>query len=51
MWEQIIEESIKNITKTYGINELAFLAMQGKIELQLRDKIAWYLEQNIPNNY
>lgn len=50
MWEQIIEESIKNITNTYGINELAFLAMQGKIELQLRDKIAWYLEQNISNN-
>ena len=47
MWEQIIEESIKNITNTYGFNELAFLAMQGKIELQLRDKIAWYLEQNI----
>ena len=51
MWEQIIEESIKNITNTYGINELAFLAMQGKIELQLRDKIAWYLEQNIKENY
>jgi hypothetical protein len=51
MWEQFIEKSIEKITKTYGINELAFLAMQGKIELQLRDKIAWYLEQNIPNNY
>ena len=51
MWDQFIEASIKNITKTYCINELAFLAMQGKIELQLRDKIAWYLEQNIPNNY
>ena len=51
MWEQIIEESIKNITNTYGFNELAFLAMQGKIELQLRDKIAWYIEQNIPENY
>ena len=50
MWEQIIEKSIKNITKTYDTNELAFLAMQGKIELQLRDKIAWYLEQNISNN-
>ena len=51
MWEQIIEKSIKNITNTYDTNELAFLAMQGKIELQLRDKIAWYLEQNISNNY
>ena len=51
MWEQIIEESIKNITNTYGINELAFLAMQGKIELQLRDKIAWYIEQKIQENY
>ena len=47
MFEKIIEDSIKNIPSTYGMNELAFLAMQGKIELQLRDKIAWYIEQNI----
>lgn len=47
MWEKIIEDSIKNISSTYETNELAFLAMQGKIELQLRDKIAWYIEQNI----
>ena len=47
MWEQIIEDSIKNIPSTYVGDELAFLAMQSKIELQLRDKIAWYLEQNI----
>ena len=45
--EKNIENSINNIPSTYGENELAFLAMQGKIELQLRDKIAWYLEQNI----
>ena len=51
MWEQIIEKSIKNITNTYDTNELAFLAMQGKIELQLRDKIAWYIEQNFKENY
>lgn len=47
MWGKIIEDSITNISSTYGENELAFLAMQGKIELQLRDKIAWYIEQNI----
>ena len=47
MWEKIIEDSITNIPSTYAPNELAFLAMQGKIELQLRDKIAWYIEQNI----
>ena len=47
MFEKIIEDSITNIPKTYGPNELAFLAIQGKIELQLRDKIAWYIEQNI----
>lgn len=47
MWKKIIEDSIDNIPKTYEPNELAFLAMQGKIELQLRDKIAWYIEQNI----
>ena len=47
MFEKIIEDSINNIHKTYVNNELAFLAIQGKIELQLRDKIAWYIEQNI----
>ena len=47
MWKKIIEDSINNIHKIYVNNELAFLAMQGKIELQLRDKIAWYIEQNI----
>ena len=45
----LIENSIKNITKTYQQNELAFLAMQGKIELQLRDKMAWYIEQKNAN--
>lgn len=49
--QNVIEDSINNIMNTYAKNELAFLAMQGKIELQLRDKIAWYIEQNIPENY
>jgi hypothetical protein len=49
--QNVIENSINNIMNTYAKNELAFLAMQGKIELQLRDKIAWYIEQNIPENY
>ena len=49
MWEQYIKESIDNISNTYDSNELAFQAMQGKIELQLRDKIAWYLEQRLSN--
>jgi hypothetical protein len=49
--QKVIEDSINNIMNTYAKNELAFLAMQGKIELQLRDKIAWYIEQNIPENY
>ena len=47
MFEKIIEDSINNIHKTYVNNELAFLAIQGKIELQLRDKIAWYIEKKL----
>lgn len=47
MWENIIEDSITNIPSTYGENELAFLAIQSKIELQLRDKIAWYIEKKL----
>jgi hypothetical protein len=49
--QNVIEDSINNIMNTYAKNELAFLAMQGKIELQLRDKIAWYIEQKIQENY
>ena len=47
MWENIIEDSITNIPSTYATNELAFLAIQSKIELQLRDKIAWYIEKKL----
>ena len=43
-----LEEAINAAINTFKQNELAFLALQGKIELQLRDKIAWYLEQNLP---
>lgn len=44
----ILGNAITAAIDTFQPNELAFLALQGKIELQLRDKIAWYLEQNLP---
>lgn len=45
----ILGNAITAAIGTFQPNELAFLALQGKIELQLRDKIAWYLQQNLPN--
>ena len=45
----ILGNAITAAIGTFQPNELAFLALQGKIELQLRDKIAWYLQQNFPN--
>ena len=49
MKKEILGEAITTAIGTFQQNELAFLALQGKIELQLRDKIAWYLQQNLPN--
>ena len=43
-----LEKAINAAITTFQQNELAFLALQGKIELQLRDKIAWYLQQKLP---
>ena len=47
----LLEACIENAVKGFDKNELAFLALQGKIELQLRDKIAWLLQQKIGENY
>lgn len=46
-WREILTESINSFDE----NELAFLALQGKIELQLRDKIAWCLEKKSRGEY
>lgn len=40
-WKELLVKSIEELK--FEENELAFLALQGKIELQLRDKIAWAL--------
>lgn len=41
--------SIGNSISTFANQELAFLTLQGKTELQIRDKIAWHLQNNLPN--
>lgn len=47
-WGYILK---KGVVESYDKNELAFLALQGKIELQLRDKIAWYIEKQYSKDY
>ena len=42
-WKKLLNECIEGLK--FEENELAFLALQGKIELQLRDKIAWELNK------
>ena len=42
-FKELLEKCIKETENGFTQNELAFLALQGKIELQLRDKIAWLL--------
>ena len=43
----LLSDSIKESIESYSGNELAFHALQGKIELLLRDKIAWNLETKL----
>lgn len=42
-WKELLIECVENLQDQFEENELAFLSLQGKIELQLRDKIAWML--------
>lgn len=44
-WKDILQNCISKLPEKFEKNEMAFLALQGKIELQLRDKIAWELEK------
>ena len=41
--KDVLKDCIEDVANLFQDNELAFLALQGKIELQLRDKIAWLL--------
>lgn len=53
--DKIIFESIKSIQEFYNNknnqDELAYLALTSKIELPVRDKIAWYLYNRLGNEY
>lgn len=50
-WKDIIKTCVEEAGAKFEKNELAFLALQGKIELQLRDKIAWLLQQKYGDKY
>lgn len=42
---------LKGIHNNFDENELAFLSLQGKIELQVRDKFAWELQKLLNTEY
>ena len=50
-WKDILKKCVEEAGAKFEKNELAFLALQGKIELQLRDKIAWLLQQKYGDKY
>jgi hypothetical protein len=54
-WKDILKKCVEEAGAKFEKNELggelAFLALQGKIELQLRDKIAWLLQQYYGDKY
>lgn len=39
-----LANSLNNLTTLFAPNELAYLSIQGKNELQIRDKVAWNLQ-------
>ena len=41
----LLDQLLRNITEGFAPNELAYLSIQGKNELQIRDKIAWRMHQ------
>lgn len=49
--EQKLEELLKNVPKYFEENELAYIALQQKVERQIRDKIAWKLQKAADNKY
>jgi hypothetical protein len=42
---------LNNLTSLFATNELAYLSIQGKNEIQIRDKVAWYLQVAIDNQF
>lgn len=42
---------LNNLTNFFAPNELAYLSIQGKNEIQIRDKVAWYLQVAIDNQF
>ena len=48
---QKINEILYDITNHFIDNELAYLTLQGKNELQIRDKFAWLLQCELDNKY
>jgi len=49
--DQQLYELLKDVTVGFKKNELAFLSLQGKNELQIRDKIAWRLHQSVQKKF
>ena len=42
---------LNNLTNFFAPNELAYLSIQGKNEIQIRDKVAWYLQGAIDDQF
>ena len=42
---------LNKLTSLFAPNELAYLSIQGKNEIQIRDKVAWHLQVAIDNHF
>lgn len=49
--QDTLHSLLDDIKKVFEDNELAYLSSQGKNELQIRDKIAWRLHNEVINKY
>ncbi len=46
-----LQELLKNPERLFDKDELAYLSLQGKNEMQIRDKVAWRLQRSLDLNY
>lgn len=49
--QDTLQTLLDSVCEGFDVNELAFLSSQGKNELQIRDKIAWRLQNEIEKVY
>ena len=46
---EFLDDSLQASAKSFAAGELAYLALTSKVELPIRDRLAWCLHTSLPN--